>query len=148
MYVYDTEGNVLTSNGTGTSQAQPSVIRDFVQSKAESMSSMDWHYFKVFEMCIRDRSLYSKADFLLDLHGGGLHETMTPFVFFPVGAGKEIEELTRKAAQKLSLSYMVQSDAKDGLYSWATQRGVPAVPVSYTHLDVYKRQVYHRTNEA
>lgn len=49
MYVYDTEGNVLTSNGTGTSQAQPSVIRDFVQSKAESMSSMDWHYFKVFD---------------------------------------------------------------------------------------------------
>ncbi len=73
------------------------------------------------------QSLYSKADFLLDLHGGGLHETMTPLVFFPVGAGKEIEELTRKAAQKLSLSYMVQSYAKDGLYSWATQRGVPAV---------------------
>lgn len=49
MYVYDVEGNVLTSNGTGTSQAQPSVIRDFVQSKAESMSSMDWQYFKVFD---------------------------------------------------------------------------------------------------
>jgi carbohydrate diacid regulator len=49
MYVYDVEGNVLTANGSGTSQAQPSVIRDFVQSKAESMSSMDWQYFKVFD---------------------------------------------------------------------------------------------------
>lgn len=49
MYVYDIEGNVLASNGTGASQAQPAVIRDFVQSKAESMSSMDWQYFKVFD---------------------------------------------------------------------------------------------------
>ena len=74
-----------------------------------------------------ERSLYPKADFLLDLHGGSPYETMTPLVFFPVGAGKKVQELTRNAAQKLSLSYMVQSYAKDGLYSWAAQCGVPAV---------------------
>ena len=33
-----------------------------------------------------ERSLYPKADFLLDLHGGSPYETMTPLVFFPVGA--------------------------------------------------------------
>ena len=44
---------------------------------------------------------------------------MEPLAFFPVDAGEMIESFTRSAVQKLSLSYMVQSYAKDGLYSWA-----------------------------
>ncbi len=76
-----------------------------------------------------EKHLYAEADFLLDLHGGGVFETMTPLVFFPVDAGKEIEEITRRAAKNLSLSYLVQSYAKDGLYSWAAQRGIPAMLV-------------------
>ncbi len=74
-----------------------------------------------------EQTLYPQADFLLDLHGGSPYETMTPLVFFPVGAGEEIERRTRAAAQNLSLSYLVQSYAKDGLYSWAAQCGIPAM---------------------
>lgn len=74
-----------------------------------------------------ERELYAGADFLLDLHGGSPYESMSPLVFFPVGAGKEVENITRMAAQNLSLSYMVQSYAKDGLYSWAARCGIPAM---------------------
>jgi predicted deacylase len=74
------------------------------------------------EMC-----LYKEADFLLDLHGGGASESMTPLAFFPVGAGAEMEQITRAAASCLSMDFMVQSYADNGLYSYANQRQVPAL---------------------
>lgn len=76
-----------------------------------------------------ERELYTGADFLLDLHGGSPYETMTPLVFFPVDAGRELADITRRAAQQLSLAYLVQSYAKNGLYSWAAQCGIPALLV-------------------
>ena len=74
-----------------------------------------------------EQTLYPNADFLLDLHSGSSYESMEPLAFFPVDAGEMIESFTRSAVQKLSLSYMVQSYAKDGLYSWAAQCGIPAI---------------------
>lgn len=74
-----------------------------------------------------ERICYKKADFLVDLHGGDVNETMTPLVFFPVAAGKEMEEITREATSYLSLSYRIQSRAKNGLYSYATQCNIPAI---------------------
>lgn len=76
-----------------------------------------------------EQALYPQADFLLDLHSGSPYETMEPLVFFPVGAGEAVENAVRPAAQGLSLTYMVQSYARDGLYSWAAQRGIPAMLV-------------------
>ncbi|MBQ7063456.1 MAG: helix-turn-helix domain-containing protein [Firmicutes bacterium] len=49
VFVYDIEGNILASCGTRTNQVPDSVIVDFVDSKAESMSSMEWQYFKAFD---------------------------------------------------------------------------------------------------
>ena len=49
-----------------------------------------------------EQVLYKEADFLLDLHGGGSGESMTPLVFFPVGAGKKIRKRGRRAASCLS----------------------------------------------
>lgn len=76
-----------------------------------------------------EQVLYKEADFLLDLHGGGSGESMTPLVFFPVGAGKKIEREARRAASCLSLSYRVPSVAKNGLYSYAAQQQIPSLLV-------------------
>lgn len=73
--------------------------------------------------------LVDSADFLLDLHGGDVNESMTPLVFFPVGAGEEIERKTRAATDFLSVDYRVQSRADNGLYSYAAQCKVPALLV-------------------
>ncbi len=71
--------------------------------------------------------LYSEADFLLDLHGGDWNEELTPLVFFPCGADKTIEEQTRAAAEALSVPLRVCSTARNGLYSWAAQKGIPSM---------------------
>lgn len=74
-------------------------------------------------------ALYPEADFLLDLHGGAVYETMEPLAFFPVDAGSGVESMARQAGLRMSLSFLVQSYAKDGLYSWAAQQGIPAILV-------------------
>ena len=71
--------------------------------------------------------LYPDADFLVDLHSGDIHEMVVPFAFFPVAAGETVEKKAAAAARALSLSWRVASTAKNGLYSWAAQKGIPAL---------------------
>ena len=71
--------------------------------------------------------LYPKADFLLDLHSGDVNESMSPLVFFPAGAGEQIERITRDASLHLSVDYLVASRANNGLYSYAAQHQIPAL---------------------
>lgn len=74
-----------------------------------------------------EKLLYPEADFLLDLHGGDWNEELAPLVFFPCGAGQTVEQETRRAAQALSVSMRVCSTARNGLYSEAAQKGIPAL---------------------
>ena len=71
--------------------------------------------------------LYPDADFLVDLHSGDIHEMVVPFAFFPVAAGETVEKKAAAAARAMSLSWRVASTAKNGLYSWAAQKGIPAL---------------------
>ena len=97
-----------------------------------------------------EKFLYKEADFLMDLHGGDVNESMAPLVFFPVGAGKKIEEETRRATEFLCIDYRVPSYAKNGLYSYATQCGIPAFLVerggagiwSKSEVNACKKNVY------
>ncbi len=73
--------------------------------------------------------LYGKADFILDLHGGGVTESMTPLVFFPAGAGEKVKKETSAAADRLTVIYKVQSYADNGLYSYAAKCQIPALLV-------------------
>ena len=74
-----------------------------------------------------EKEIYPHADFLVDLHGGDCNEAMEPLVFFPVAAKKHVNERAREAASCLSVSYRVRSTAKNGLYSYATQKDIPAL---------------------
>lgn len=74
-----------------------------------------------------EHELYPHADLLVDLHGGDIHEEAMAFAYFPAQAASEVTEAARKAADSLSMSYRVASTAKDGLYSYAAQCGVPAL---------------------
>jgi hypothetical protein len=46
-----------------------------------------------------------------------------------VDAGETVERISRQAGQTLSLTFLVQSFARDGLYSWAAQQGIPGLLV-------------------
>lgn len=74
-----------------------------------------------------EKEIYPHADFLIDLHGGDCNEAMEPLVFFPVAAKSLVNEIAREAASYLPVTYRVCSTAKNGLYSYATQKGIPAL---------------------
>ena len=76
-----------------------------------------------------EAQLYPLADFLLDLHGADINEQIVPLAFFPTAAGEEVCSLSRAAASSLSLTMRVCSTSKNGLYSWAAQRGIPGLLV-------------------
>ena len=71
--------------------------------------------------------LYPAANFLADLHGGDVNENLNPLVFFPVCGEAEVCRKALAAARELTVPYRVRSTAKNGLYSWAVQKGIPAV---------------------
>lgn len=111
----------------------------------DEKSSITWRTAKSLE-----EYLYKKADFLLDLHGGDVNESMTPLTFFPVGAGAEIEQKTREAAKRLSIEYRIQSRAENGLYSYAAKSNIPALLIerggggkwSTSEVEACKRNIY------
>lgn len=74
-------------------------------------------------------ALYPVADFLVDLHSGDCNESLHPLVFFPTVGEKAVNAAAQEAAKVLSVDYRVRSTARNGLYSWAVQRGVPALLV-------------------
>ncbi|HML46742.1 MAG TPA: succinylglutamate desuccinylase/aspartoacylase family protein [Clostridia bacterium] len=74
-----------------------------------------------------EQFVYPYTDLLADLHGGDIHEQVTPFAFFPAHAAADVVDRSRAAAGALSLPFRVRSSGKNGLYSWAAQRGIPAL---------------------
>ena len=74
-----------------------------------------------------EHALYPAADFLADLHSGDGDEALRPLVFFPVAGEEKVNQQSLSAAKVLTVPYRVRSSAKNGLYSWAVQQGIPAV---------------------
>ena len=78
---------------------------------------------------VLEETLYPEADFLMDLHGGDVNEALTPLIFFPAAVPDNLSAAASAAAKALSVPYRVTSTAKNGLYSWAAQCGIPALLV-------------------
>lgn len=74
-----------------------------------------------------ERYIYPEADFLLDLHCGDWNESLIPFVFYPAAGEDEVNERSKRAARSLTVPYCVRSFSKNGLYSYAVQKGIPAL---------------------
>ena len=74
-----------------------------------------------------EHALYPAADFLADFHSGDGDEALRPLVFFPVAGEEKVNQQSLSAAKALTVPYRVRSSAKNGLYSWAVQQGIPAV---------------------
>lgn len=71
--------------------------------------------------------IYPCADFLIDLHSGDSNEDLIPLVFYPTKGEKAVNDKALQAAKVLSVPYRVSSQAKNGLYSWAVQKGIPSL---------------------
>lgn len=74
-----------------------------------------------------EEKLYPEADFILDLHGGDINEEMEPLVFFPAYAEGDQKKIIDKVISNLSTTYLVPSQARNGLYSYANTLGIPSL---------------------
>jgi predicted deacylase len=72
--------------------------------------------------------LFTQADFYMDLHGGDLHEDLTPFVFYSTAeATDEQIQIAKNAAIALGVKYVLPSASANGSMGCASAMGVPSI---------------------
>ena len=74
-----------------------------------------------------EENIMSEADFIVDLHSGGGEEPLLPCLFFPVAASEEVNKISLEVAKATTINHLIASTAKDGFYSYATTKGIPAI---------------------
>ena len=74
-----------------------------------------------------EQEFIERTDYLVDLHSGGFCENLTPHLYFHGTAAPEVRAVSRRMAELTTVPYLVESSAENGFYSWAGQRGVPAI---------------------
>lgn len=74
-----------------------------------------------------EENIIENTDFLVDLHSGGFCEELTPHAYFHGTAKKAVCDMSEKIARLTSVSHIVRSSAQSGFYSYAGQKGVPAI---------------------
>ena len=74
-----------------------------------------------------EQEFIQASDYLVDLHSGGFCETLTPHLYFQGTADPKVCAISHRMGELTTLPYLVESSAENGFYSWAGQRGVPAI---------------------
>ena len=59
--------------------------------------------------CALTYDVIRKCDFMIDTHGGDLHEVLPPYVYYPGVGDQEVAEQSRQAALRVNAKYMVRS---------------------------------------
>lgn len=95
-----------------------------------------------------EQQIYPGVDFLIDLHGGDINEDLTPLVLFPAAAQPEVSARSRGAACRLPAPYRVRSSAKNSLYGWAAQRGMPTILLELGVLGRWTPELIRRCRES
>lgn len=71
--------------------------------------------------------LFTQADFYMDLHGGDIHEDLTPFVFYSKAGSEENAEYAKAAASVMGIEFVIPSSSDNGAFGCAAKMGVPAI---------------------
>lgn len=69
--------------------------------------------------------LFTQADFYMDLHGGDIHEALTPFVLYSKLGNAEQTDLSLEAAKAFGVKYVCGSVSDKSTYGCAAAMGVP-----------------------
>ena len=67
------------------------------------------------------------CDFVLDLHGGDLHEALPPYVYYPGIGDADVIEASRRVSELVHCDYIVKSQSTTGFYNACAIAGTPAV---------------------
>ena len=78
-------------------------------------------------IAVRIGELARGSDFHIDLHGGDLHERLTPYVYFQGACGAAESEAGREACRFVDVPVRVRSTATSGAYNSSAILGTPAI---------------------
>ncbi len=92
---------------------------------------------------------HKRVDFVIDLHGGDIHEALLPYVYVPGIGNPEVLRSSMEAALLLNACYLVRSSSTTGFYNSCAIKGTPALLVergsrgqwSREEVDAYKKDV-------
>lgn len=92
---------------------------------------------------------HRRVDFVLDLHGGDLHEELPPYVYSPGIGDPAVLSASLAAARLVHARYLVRSTASTGFYNSCAITGTPAILIergckglwSRAEVDAYKADV-------
>jgi len=85
-------------------------------------------------------NLSKKADFYIDMHGGDLHGTIKPLVFYPIAVDREVSNIAKAAAQASGFDCLVASTAKNGSYSRAAIEGTPGILTELGGMGIWSKK--------
>lgn len=71
--------------------------------------------------------LFRQADFVIDLHGGDIHEALMPFVVCSGGESPQVAALAEDAARRTGLPYLTRVDHPGASFGAAGVLGIPAI---------------------
>lgn len=74
-----------------------------------------------------EKELFSKADYYIDVHSGGIYEELRPYVYFVGNCDPEVSDLAETAASCCDVEYMVKSNSTTGAYNYAGVLGLPSI---------------------
>lgn len=63
------------------------------------------------------KEIFPAVDFIADLHGGGMSETLAPCIFFP--RAPKVRDCALEAAKKMNVKYLLASSNSVGEYGYA-----------------------------
>jgi predicted deacylase len=69
--------------------------------------------------------VFSQADFLMDLHGGDLHESIIPFVAYARSSFEEITAFSKESARLMGFSYLLEANFPATTFGTAANMNVP-----------------------
>lgn len=71
--------------------------------------------------------IIAKCDFMIDTHGGDLHEHLPPYVYYPGIGDENTVKQSREAASVVNAAYMVKSLYTENAYHSCTPFGIPSM---------------------
>lgn len=71
--------------------------------------------------------LQAESDFYIDMHGGDLHEKLSPYVYIPGACDAGVTAAARRAAEFVNVPVRVLSSAHSGAYNSAAACGTPSI---------------------
>lgn len=84
--------------------------------------------------------LFTQADFYMDLHGGDIHEALTPFVLYSKLGSEEQTQLSRQAAKALGVPFICGSVSSNGTFGCAAKMGVPGFLAEIGNLGLWSEE--------